>query len=182
MRKLCRILIFSALCSSPAFAQGNNPGPFTLGNNRISTFIRKALVQRSKEMAAAAAEMPTDKYGFKAPPDDITFGYLTLHIADGNYLFCSFIGGVTAPQLPQLSETDPKQTLLNRMQSSFDFCTAALANLDDSHMSEVLSIGDTKMSRSMAVLTLASSWATHYDLQQKYLRLNGYSPPQVNEQ
>jgi len=27
----------------------------------------------------------------------------------------------------------------------------------------------------MAVLTLASSWATHYELQQKYLALNGYS-------
>ena len=152
----------------------NSPAVAT-GGNRVSTFLRKTLAQRSKELVEAAAEMPPEKYGFKTPPDDVTFGYLTLHIADGNYLYCSFIGGVAAPKLSQLSESDPKKVLIERIQSSFDFCTTAVANLDDSHMSEVLTIGETKTSRSMAVLTLASSWATHYELQQKYLALNGYS-------
>jgi DinB superfamily len=176
MKKLGRFLALASVWCSAAFAQANNPVTASgLGNNRISTFIRKALAKSSEEITAAAAAMPDDKYNFKAPPDDITFGYLTLHIADGNYLFCSYIGGVSAPALPQLGETDPKQTLLNRLKSSFDFCTTALVKLDDSHMSEVLSIGDAKMSRAMAVLTLTGSWTTHYDLQQKYLQLNGYS-------
>jgi hypothetical protein len=178
MKQLSIVLVLTGLCCSPAFAQENAPLPFAPANNRISIFIRKALAQRVEEMAVAAAKMPPDKYNFKAPPDDVTFGYLTLHIADGNYLFCSSLGGVAAPQLPQLGETDPKQKLLDRLKSSFEFCTIALANLDDSHMSEALTIGDTKMSRSMAVLTLARSWATHYDLQEKYLQLNG-DPPTV---
>jgi hypothetical protein len=120
--------------------------------------------------------MPPDKYSFEASPDNITFGYLTLHIAIGNYLFCSPIGGIADPRLPQLAETDSKQKLLDRLKSSFDFCTGAASKLDDSHMSEVLDVGDAKMSRSMAVLTLAGSWATHYELQEKYLQLNGYAP------
>jgi hypothetical protein len=115
--------------------------------------------------------MPADQFSLKGPPDNVTFGYLTLHVADGNYLFCSFIAGVPAPQLQQLSETDPKPKLVERLKASFDFCTRALAQLDDSHMSEQLSIGEAKMARSMAVLTLASSWATHHDQQQQYLEL-----------
>lgn len=175
MKPLSILLVLTGLCCSPAFAQANNPPPFAPATNRISNFARKALAQRGEEIVAAAGKMPPDKYSFEAPPDNITFGYLTLHIAIGNYLFCSFIGAVAAPQLPQLSETAPKEQLLDRLKSSFEFCTTALGKLDDSHMGEVLSIGDTKTSRAMAVLTLTGSWTTHYQLQQKYLQLNGYS-------
>jgi hypothetical protein len=155
--------IVAGLCCLPASA----------GDDRIATFLRNALEQRSKEIARAAADMPAGKYDFKAPPDDITFGYLILHIADGNYLFCSYIGRVSAPQLPQLSETDSKERLVERMKSSFEFCATAIAGLDDSRMSETLTISETKMSRAMAVLALTGSWVTHYEVQQRYLQLNG---------
>lgn len=163
MRMLLFVVAVVAGLCSPAFA----------ANDRIATFLRAALNQRSQELARAAAEMPADKYDFQAPPDNITFGYLVMHIADGNYLFCSYIGGVTAPDLPQLSERDSKEKLMERMKSSFDFCAMAVAGLDDSHMSETLTISDTKMSRAMAVLALTGSWVTHYEVQQRYLQING---------
>jgi hypothetical protein len=156
------VAVIAGLCS-PVFA----------ANDRIATFLRTLLNQRSEELARAAAEMPADKYDFQAAPDNITFGYLVLHIADGNYIFCSYIGGVTAPDLPQLSERDSKEKLMERMKSSFDFCATAVASLDDSHMSETLTISDTKLSRAMAVLALTGSWVTHYEVQQRYLQLNG---------
>lgn len=142
--------------------------------NRITNFLRTALAQRSGEIAAAAAKMPADRYDFKAPPDEVTFGYLALHIADGNFLFCSSIGGTEAPNLPQLSESDPKDNIIERMNSSFEFCKKAVAKLDDSKMAEILIIGDAKMSRAMAILTLTGSWVTHYEIQVRYLQLNGY--------
>jgi hypothetical protein len=173
MKRLCLILVLAGAYSPAVDAQVGNP-PVAQATNRIATFLRKTLAERSTEIAAAAAAMPADKYGFKAPPDYVTFGYLTWHIADGNYIYCSFIGGVPMPKLSQLSESDSKQTLMGRMKASFDFCTAALAGLDDSRMNEQLTIGDTKSSRAMAVLTLTGSWATHYEQQRKYLELNGY--------
>jgi hypothetical protein len=169
MRRLCLVAVLASLASAHAVAQ-------TSGNNRISSFLKKTLAERSTELVATASRMPADQFGLKAPPDNVTFAYLTLHVADGNYLFCSFIAGVPMPQLPQLPETDPKSKLIERLKSSFDFCTQTLANLDDSHMSEQLTIGETKMARSMAVLTLASSWATHHDQQQQYLELAGAAP------
>ena len=166
MKKLSYLLIFTL---GPAlFGQGKNP---------VSTFIRDALAERSKHMVAAAVEMPGDKYGFKAPPDLITFGYLVLHVADGNYIYCTKIGGVSAPEVPKLSETDPKDKLVERLKASFDFCTAALAKLDDSNMGETLAIGEIKASRAMTILTLSSSWATHYSTEESYLQLNGLPSP-----
>jgi hypothetical protein len=169
MKKSSTILMLTALCCTPAFAQAN----------RISVFVREALAQSSKEIVAAAEQMPADKFGFKAPPDDITFGYLLLHVADINYPLCSLIGGISAPKLPQLKETDPKNILIERMKASFDFCTTALANLDDSGMQETLDLGGAKMSRAMTILTLTGTWTSHHELQLKYMQLNGISasPP-----
>lgn len=152
------------------------PAAHAQAKNRISSFLQKTLAERSRELVDAAERMPADKYGVKGPPDEVTFGYLALHVADGNYQFCSFIGGVPMPRVAAVQETDPKPVLVERMKSSFDFCAKAIAHLDDSHMSEVLKIGDTRMSRSMAVLTLAGSWATHYDQQQQYLQLAASAP------
>jgi hypothetical protein len=164
IRRLLTLLL-AVLCLTPVFVQAAN---------RISDFLRSTLAQRSKEIIAAAVEMPADKYGFQAPPDNITFGYLAWHIADVNYVYCSIIGGVPAAQLPQLSETSGKDALLQRMKSSFEFCTTALAKLDDSGMKETLDFFGTKVPRSMAILSLTGTWTNHYNLQEKYLHLNGY--------
>ena len=169
MRRLTWLFVLACLLCPALFAQEKNP---------VAVAIRGTLEGRGKNMVAAAEEMPADKYGFKASPDQMTFGHLTLHITDANYLFCSKIGGVSAPELPKLSETDPKDKLVERIKASFDFCATALAKLDDSNLSETLTLfGERKVSRAMAILTLAASWGDHYSLQATYLRLNGHLPP-----
>ena len=169
MKRFLWLLAFTAVCCPGLFAQDKNP---------VATAIREAEQGRSKNIIAAAAEMPADKYGFKATPEQMSFGHLTLHIAEANYLFCSKIGGVVAPQLPKLSETDPKDKLVEQVRSSFDFCGTALAKLDDSNLGEMLTLsGERKVSRAAAILILAASWADHYSLEATYLRLNGHLPP-----
>jgi len=170
MRNLpCIVLVLVGLWCPSLFAQEKNP---------VATAVREAEQGRGKNMVAAAEEMPADKYSFKATPEQMSFGHLTLHIAEANYLFCSKVGGVPAPQLPKLSETDPKDKLVERMKSSFDFCGTALAKLDDSNLGEMLTLfGEHKASRAAAILMLASSWADHYSLEATYLRLNGHLPP-----
>jgi hypothetical protein len=170
MQKSPAIFVLAVLCCTSAFAQAN----------RVSNFVRDALAQSSKEIIAAAEQMPGEKYGFKAPPDNITFGYLLLHVADINYPLCSLIAGVPAPKLPQLQETDSKDVLIGRMKASFEFCTSALANLDDSGMQQTLDLGGAKMSRAMTILTLTGTWTSHHELQLKYMQLNGILPSAAN--
>jgi hypothetical protein len=169
MTKLAWVIALTGVLFATLFAQEKNP---------VGAALREALQVRSKNMVAAAEEMPADKYSFKATPEQMTFGHLTLHIAEGNYLFCSKIGNVTAPELPKLSDTDAKEKLVERLKSSFNFCSTALANVDDSNLGETLALfGERKASRAAAILTLAGSWADHYSLQATYLRLNGHLPP-----
>lgn len=167
MRKLACLSVL-VVCL-PLSAQEKNP---------VSAALREMNQGRSKTMVAAAEEMPADKYSYKATPEQMTFGHLVLHIADGNYVFCSKIGGVPAPELAKLSETDTKEKLVERVKASFDFCSTALAKLDDSNLGEMLTLfGERKATRAMAMLMLAAGWGDHYSLEATYLRANGHLPP-----
>jgi hypothetical protein len=167
-RRLAVVLLSIGLASAPVLAQESN---------KVANFVRAALTARSKEITAATVEMPADKFGFRPSPQDMTFGQLTLHVAVGNYLYCSKIGGVAEPALPEIGDTEPKEKLIERLKSSFSFCTTALAKLDDSNKSEVLTLGDTKTSRAMAILTLTGTWSDHFAMQTAYLQANGLTPP-----
>ena len=168
MKKLAWAFLLAVLWSSPSFAQQPN---------KVAAFARNALVGRSEEILAATVEMPADKFGFRPSPEEMTFGQLTLHVADGNYIYCSRIGGVPEPKRPTLSDTDPKEKLVERLKASFDFCTTAFAKLDDSNMSETLTFGPTKTPRSMAILTLTGTWTDHFSMQTTYLQAIGRIPP-----
>ena len=89
----------------------------------------------------------------------------------------SAIGGVAEPELATISDTELKDKLVARLRSSFDFCTTALAKLDDSNKSEILALGETKTSRAMAILTLTGTWSDHFAMQAAYLQANGRVPP-----
>ena len=167
-QRLTTALVLVALGCGPVLAQDGN---------KISNFVRQALATRSKQIIAATVEMPADKFGIKPSAEDMTFAQLSLHVATTNYLYCSKIGGIAEPELPKISDTEPKEKFVDRVKSSFDFCTAALAKLDDSTKSEMLTFGDTKTSRAMAILTLTGSWNDHFALQTTYLRATGRVPP-----
>ena len=168
LRSLAGILLLTGLWCVPVLAQEKD---------KVSNFVRGALAARSKEIIAATVEMPADKFNFKPSPEEMTFGQLTLHVAVGNYLYCSKIGGVAEPELPKINDTESKDKLVERLKSSFDFCTTALSKLDDSNKSETLMLGDTKTSRAMAILTLTGTWNDHFATQTSYLQANGRVPP-----
>ena len=166
-----RVLMFVVLSTGALCAPAA-----TQDNNRVSNFIRDALDTRGREIVAATADMPADKFSVKLVPEGMTFAQFTLHVAAANYLYCSKIGAVPEPALASIGDTEPKDRLLDRLKSSFDFCAAALAKLDDSNKSEVLTLGETKTSRAMAILTLSSTWADHFAQQGDYLQAAGRIP------
>jgi len=150
---------------------------FAQEGNKIANFVRTALDGRSKEIIAATIEMPSDRFGFRPSPQDMTFGQLTLHVADTNYLYCSKIGGVAEPAVPKMGDAEPKEKLVQRLKASFDFCSTALAGLADANKSETLEIGQARTSRAMAILTLTGTWTDHLALQATYLKASGHLPP-----
>jgi hypothetical protein len=182
------LLFFIALSSvTTSKAQKDETKPLATTNspqasttpvaNPVSSFVKQQLARFNKTMVAAAEAMPAEKYGFKPTPEMNTFAHLTIHIAEGNNSLCSKISGTPAPT-EKLKDDDPKDKLVAGLKSSFDFCNTALANVDDSKLSDpIVLFGSFSSSRAGALIALSMGFADHYGAQAIYLRLNGILPP-----
>lgn len=146
--------------------------------NPVSTVVKESLPRQQKNIVAAAEEMPADKYGYKPTPDQLSFGHLMLHIIETNNLLCARIGDTPETKTTELKETDGKDKLVAALKASFDFCSTALAKVDDSKLGDTVELfGEHKGPRAAAMIFLTNSWADHYGAEAMYLRLNGMLPP-----
>jgi len=84
--------------------------------------------------------------------------------------------------LGKLSAADGKVSLVATLKQSFDYCTEALAKVDDSALAvEVSMFGHpSHQSRGAMMIVLAADWADHYSTAASYLRLNGILPPRAD--
>jgi DinB superfamily len=164
------VYIFLLFAATAVLAQEKNP---------VTSVAREILPRQQKNLVAAAEEMPADKFGYKPTEQQMTFGHLVLHIIGSNNHLCSTIGDVPEVKAPvPLKETDGKDKLVAGLKASFDFCTTALAKVDDSKLGdEVELFGGRKGPRAFALIALTNDWADHYSSAAMYLRLNGLLPP-----
>jgi hypothetical protein len=173
LRSAALAVLLSACCTGATSAQQDSaPVP-----NPVTATVKAQLPRYAKNMVAAADLMPAEKYNFKPTPEMITFGHLIAHIAQSNSVLCSKVSGVAAPE-EKLADSDPKDKLLAGLKASFDFCTTALANVDDSKLGDPITLFQNRpASRAAALIALSDDWYDHYGTQAVYLRLNGILPP-----
>ena len=146
--------------------------------NPVSTALRDILPGRQKNTVAAVEAMPADKFNYKPTADQMTFGHLVVHMAETNYLLCGKAAAVPAPKDEEVKDTDSKDKLVAALKASFDFCSDALAKMDDSKLVETTEgFGGKQVTRAWISLILAGTWADHYAETAMYLRLNGLLPP-----
>ena len=150
----------------------------TTDTSPVSNAVRKILERQSKNIVAAAEEMPADKFSYRPTPTQMTFAALVEHTAGTNNFLCAQISGTSSPPEEKLSETDPKEKLVNALKASFDYCAQALAKVDDSKLGEQIQFfGGRQVSRAAGMITLATAFADHYGMAAMYLRLNSLVPP-----
>jgi uncharacterized damage-inducible protein DinB len=161
----CVLLVLAA---SSVLAQDKNP---------VTSALKGILPRQQKNLVGAAEEMPAEKYTYKPTEKQMTFGHLVLHVIESNHMLCSKISDTTAPKAP-VKETDGKDKLIPALKASFDYCSTALAKVDDSKLSDEMELfGGRKGSRAFAMIALTNGWADHYSAAAIYLRLNGVLPP-----
>ena len=145
--------------------------------NPVTTTVKGQMTRFAKNMVGAAEAMPAEKYGFKPSPEMNTYGHLVLHILQTNNLLCAKASGAATPEV-LLTETDGRDKLVSGLKASFDFCSTALTNVDDSKLGDPLILfGNRPSSRAGALIALSDGWFDHYSTQAIYLRLNGILPP-----
>ena len=175
MKRLGLVLV--GLLASGAVCAAQDAAPAGPVANPVTTTVKSQLTRYEKNMTAAADLMPADKYNFKPTPEMNSFGHVVMHIAQSNYFLCAKISGQAAPDV-KLADTDGKDKLLAGLKASFEFCSTALAGVDDSKLSEPMTLfGNRQTSRAGALITLSDDWYDHYGAQAIYLRLNGILPP-----
>jgi uncharacterized damage-inducible protein DinB len=144
----------------------------------VSAGLRDILPGRQKNTIAAVEAMPADKFSYKPTADQMTFGQLIAHMVETNYLLCSKTTAVPAPKVEELKDTDAKDKRITALKASFDFCSDALAKMDDSKLAETTEgFGGKQVTRAWLSLALSGTWADHYAEAAMYLRLNGVLPP-----
>jgi uncharacterized damage-inducible protein DinB len=170
-------LVMVGLLASGAACAAQDAAPAGPVANPVTTTVKSQLTRYGKNMVAAAELMPAEKYNFKPTPEMNSFGHVVMHIAQSNYFLCAKISGQAAPDV-KLADTDGKDKLVAGLKASFEFCSTALAGVDDSKLSDPVTLfGNRQTSRAGALITLSDDWYDHYGAQAMYLRLNGILPP-----
>jgi hypothetical protein len=139
----------------------------------------RTLAQRSeRNLIEAAEQMPSNKYGFKPTPAQMSFGEVIAHLTEGNRFLCSSIAGMAVGKGPKVAATDPKPQLVTHLKDSFQFCDSTLAKVNDAKLdAKVPFFGNREVSRASAMFITADDWADHYSQLAIYMRLNGLLPP-----
>jgi len=146
--------------------------------NPVTSALRDILTARETNTVAAVEAMPSDKFTYKPTADQMTFGHLVAHMIEANYLLCSKTTGIAAPKAEEVKDTDAKERLVSALKTSFDFCSEALGQTDDSKLAETTQgFGGKQVTRAWFSLTLSGAWADHYGAAATDLRLNGLLPP-----
>ena len=174
--KMKRTLVIPALLLLAASAAAQTaPAPT---KNPVSTALRDILPGRQKNTVAAVEAMPADKFNYKPTAAQRTFGQLVVHMAETNYLLCSKAAAVSAPKVEDVKDSDSRDKLVAALKASFDFCSDALAKMDDSKLAESTEgFGGKQATRAWFSLILSGAWSDHYGAAAMYLRLNGVLPP-----
>jgi uncharacterized damage-inducible protein DinB len=173
MKKLICLAVALALAGAMAASAQESKS----SSNPVSDTVRGMIGRQSKNLTAAAEEMPADKYGYKPTEQQMTFGTLVSHIISSNNFLCSKLTSQAA-SAEKASEKDPKDKLVAQLKASFDYCETALKNVQDSQLGEPVTLfGGRQGNKAAALIGLTNDWADHYGLAATYLRLNGMLPP-----
>ena len=173
---LCLTIIAGGELGSAATSTGAT-GASARSASPVIAGVQGFLDRYSRNLVAAADEMPAEKYGYNPMPEQMTFGHMMSHVASSNNQLCASLSGLEAPEMGEIAESD-KTKLVEAVEASFDFCGRALDQLDESQMADqVPYFGGRQASKAQVMLALVADWADHYGQAAIYLRLNGLLPP-----
>ena len=165
-----QLLMGLTLMSLPVIAGAQNAA--------VADAFRQNYQQVSKNLIAAAEEMPADEYSFRPTPAQMSFAMVITHLSQGNDYLCGTIGGTKAPTRTNVDTSASKDALVARLKETFQFCDRSLASLDDSKLGEQLPFfGGRQYTRASVMTITTADWADHYSQLAIYLRLNGLLPP-----
>ncbi len=141
----------------------------------------------SGEFTVAVADaMPADGYTFRPTPVEMSFGELMAHIAASDRNACANASGLEAPALlakiqdwakDAVKVDVDKETALQFLRGSFEFCNRAIAEMPAGRMDSVVGPPKRNLTGSEWLWSYFTHTAHHRGQAEVYLRLKGIKPP-----
>jgi hypothetical protein len=137
---LCSVLL-CGLAAIPTMAQGGaapaagapqTPAPAP--TDPLSTYVKGAFNQISRNLNGSAEQMPEANYNMKigTMTEVRTFGQMIGHVINANYLFCSQAKGESSPQTVDYEKTaQTKDQLVKAMHDALTYCSSVYDTLTD---------------------------------------------------
>jgi uncharacterized damage-inducible protein DinB len=153
------------------------------------TTVKDALVKHWKTSGdltiAVAKAMPADSYNFRPNPEEMSFGQLMAHIAVANSGACAIASGMPRPTFPpeiadwtKNSKTEiDRETAIQFLTESFDFCNKAVASMTPERMDTVEGPPARNMTGFEWLWSYFTHTAHHRGQAEVYLRVKGITPP-----
>jgi len=175
-----RIVAFTTLATLAAAAHAQQPA-----NDALSTYLRRSYAALSKDLRAAVELMPEQDFAFRpagAVKEVRTFGEIVVHVAAANAFSCEMGDGKPASKLRVDSTlTVDKARLLALLNETDSRCTAYLATLTDTALSQVITTGSAprvlQAVRGNSIIFAIVHANEHYGNLVTYLRTKGLVPP-----
>jgi uncharacterized damage-inducible protein DinB len=153
------------------------------------TTVKDALIKHWKTTGeftlAVAKTMPGEGYNFRPNPEEMSFGQLMAHIAGVNLNACSNASGMTKPEMPpkiaewakdRKVEVD-RDTAVQFLSDSFDFCNKAVASMTPERMDTVVGPPARNLTGYEWLWAYFTHTAHHRGQAEVYLRVKGIKPP-----
>ena len=180
---MTRVALFGIVLLSlslPAAAQTSD-GNFTDALSASVASSAKALhATIRRDLAEAAASLPTEDYAFKPTPAMRSFGELVGHVANANFFFCSQAKGERMPSATNFEKAADKAAILKGLTDSLAYCDTAYAETTDANFGQPVNLlgpGAHETGRGTLLNFNTTHNNEHYGNIVVYLRLKGQVPP-----
>lgn len=179
---LRRLVLFGCLCvPAMAAAQTTDAGFNDALSPSMAAVVKAMHATIRRNLAEAAAQMPTEDYAFKATPQVRSFAELIGHVATANFFFCSQAKGEQPPPAMQgIQKATDKATLTKGMNESLAYCDEVYNGTTDANFGQVVTIAGpnkNQASRGSVLVFNTTHNNEHYGNVIVYMRLKGLVPP-----
>lgn len=168
-------LFLALLCCAGFCIPGSGADESKTPSKYGSEFAKHWKVARELTMAVADA-MPAESYDFKPNAEEMSFGEQIVHIAGGNYSYCSRMTNAKSP-FAKPAKID-KETAMKLVGDSFDYCAGIISGLTDDQLAEMRGPEGKQVSVRELTLGVLTHMAHHRGQAEVYLRVKGVKPPQ----
>jgi uncharacterized damage-inducible protein DinB len=174
-------LVLLVARAQPVVAQTTDSGFGAIASPSMAAVAKSMHAAIRRNLAEAAANMPSEDYSFKPTPLVRSFGELVGHVASANYFFCSQAKSEKPPSALNYEHATDKAVLVEALNDSLAYCDAVYSATTDSTFNQTVKTrgpdGFRDTTRGAVLIFNTTHNNEHYGNIVVYMRLKGHVPP-----